>query len=71
MMYAFSPGGCQHASIALPEFDADLANFLLTRGPYAWLGHGWMGCSQQYVILCHGFVSLLLPPSTVTATAFN
>ena len=24
----------------------DLANFLLIRGDYAWLGHGWQGCSQ-------------------------
>jgi hypothetical protein len=26
----------------------DLANFLLVRGPYAYLGHGWLGCSQTY-----------------------
>ena len=26
----------------------DLANFLLVRGPYAWLGHGWLGCSHEY-----------------------
>ena len=26
----------------------DIANFLLVRGPYAFLGHGWLGCSQQY-----------------------
>ena len=26
----------------------DLASFLLTRGPYSWLGWGWKGCSQQY-----------------------
>ena len=30
------------------DFEQDLANFLLTRGPYAWLGWGWKGCSQQY-----------------------
>ena len=24
----------------------DLANFLLIRGDYAWLGHGWQGCAQ-------------------------
>ena len=27
---------------------ADLANFLLIRGPYAYLGHGWKGCSRTY-----------------------
>ena len=26
----------------------DLANFLLIRGPYAFLGHGWLGCSRKY-----------------------
>jgi hypothetical protein len=25
----------------------DLAAFLLVRGPYAWLGWGWKGCSQE------------------------
>lgn len=24
----------------------DLTNFLLIRGPYAWIGHGWQGCGQ-------------------------
>ena len=28
------------------SFEQDLANFLLIRGPYAWLGHGWQGCDQ-------------------------
>jgi hypothetical protein len=22
----------------------------LTRGPYAWLGHGWLGCSREYEV---------------------
>ena len=48
MMYAFSPGVCGGSTAQLAEFDTDLANFLLSRGPYAWLGHGWMGCSQTY-----------------------
>ena len=26
----------------------DIANFLLVRGPYAFLGHGWLGCSRKY-----------------------
>ena len=26
----------------------DLANFLLIRGPYSWLGWGSKGCSQHY-----------------------
>lgn len=48
MMYAFGPGGCDASSVTLPEFEQDLANFLLTRGQYAWLGHGWLGCSREY-----------------------
>lgn len=32
----------------LPNLHHDLANFLLIRGPYAWLGHGWRGCSRSY-----------------------
>jgi len=48
MMYAFTPGGCQTDPSNLTEFDTDLANFLLVRGPYAALGHGWLGCSRKY-----------------------
>ena len=32
-----------------PQLKEDLANFLLIRGPYAYLGHGWLGCSHFYV----------------------
>ena len=28
----------------------DIANFLLIRGPYAFLGHGWLGCSREYQV---------------------
>ena len=31
---------------ALPAFHMDLASFLLTRGPYAWLGYSWVGCND-------------------------
>ena len=48
MMYAFSPGKCAMDPSALPEFEQDLAGFLLTRGPFAWLGHGWLSCSRTY-----------------------
>ena len=27
----------------------DLAAFLLTRGPHAYLGHSWRGCSREYL----------------------
>lgn len=50
MMYAFSPGGCRTDPSNLTEFDQDLANFLLVRGPHALLGHGWLGCSRQYAL---------------------
>ena len=48
LMYSFGPGGCQTDPSDLADFDQDLANFLLVRGPYAWLGHGWLGCSRDY-----------------------
>ena len=31
---------------AANAFSQDIASFLLIRGEYAWLGHGWQGCSQ-------------------------
>ena len=37
-----------HPSARNPNLIQDLANFLLTRGPYSWLGWGWKGCSQNY-----------------------
>ena len=38
------------AHLSLPPLHPapDLANFLLIRGPYAYLGHGWKGCSREY-----------------------
>jgi len=32
----------------LPAFEQDLATFLLVRGPYAWLGYDWVGCSKPW-----------------------
>jgi len=49
MMYAFTPGKCNMDPSTLPSFQQDLANFLLVRGPYAALGHGWLGCSRKYL----------------------
>ena len=49
LMYAFSPGGCSHVNPdALPDLVNDLANFLLVRGPFAYLGTAWVGCSRKY-----------------------
>ena len=48
MMYAFSPGGCECQTNNLYDLQQDLANFLLIRGDYGWLGHGWCGCSIEY-----------------------
>ena len=47
LMYGFSnrdPSLLNHTL-----FIADLSNFLLTRGDYAYIGHGWLGCSRNYV----------------------
>ena len=45
MMYAFNTKD----PAVLPEMRQDLANFLLLRGPYGYLGHAWKGCSRQYL----------------------
>ena len=37
MTYAFSPGGCKGDPGNLTYPEQDIANFLLVRGPYAWL----------------------------------
>ncbi len=50
MHYAFSPGGCGHDPSKLADPIADIANFLLIRGPFGYLGHGWLGCSQTYEV---------------------
>merc|ERR1712238_281027 len=43
MMYAF-----EGTPEALTQYMHDLVNFLLVRGPYAWLGHAWKGCSHVF-----------------------
>ena len=47
-MYGFAPGGCSGDPSHLADFDNDLASFLLIRGDYAYLGHGWLACSRTY-----------------------
>jgi hypothetical protein len=32
----------------LVHLKEDLASFLLIRGPFAWLGHGWISCDHEY-----------------------
>ena len=32
----------------LPAVNEDLAAFLIARGPYAFLGYGWIGCTTDY-----------------------
>ena len=32
---------------SLPYFEQDLATFLLVRGPYAWIGYVWSGCTDS------------------------
>eukprot|EP00912_Choanoflagellata_sp_UC4_P000772 UC4_evm2s485 len=48
--YAFSPGRCRTDPSHLTDPLQDIANFLLIRGPQAFLGHGWLGCSRQYSV---------------------
>lgn len=49
LLYAFSPGGDDRVhSPALPYLEQDVASFLLVRGPWAVLGHGWLGCNVNF-----------------------
>lgn len=47
---AFVMGLTDGASPSPPAVDEDLATFLLVRGPYAWLGTGWLGCNALPVL---------------------
>jgi hypothetical protein len=46
LFYGFTGQGCSSFNLTAPE--QDIANFLLIRGPYAWLGYSWNGCSKDY-----------------------
>jgi len=49
LLYGFSPGSCTGVDPAdLTEVDQDIANFLLIRGSYAYIGIGWVGCGRSY-----------------------
>ena len=50
MQYSFSPGGCKGDPGNLTSPLQDIVNFQLVRGPYALLGHGWLGCSREYQV---------------------
>merc|ERR1711907_722778 len=43
-------GGPSLGASRTPSPTQDIANFLLIRGPYAFLGHGWLGCSREYEV---------------------
>jgi hypothetical protein len=47
IMYSFMKNA-NGSPVPLPNFSEDLASFLLIRGPYAWLGYGWVGCDVNY-----------------------
>lgn len=44
LMVGFAPKG-KNPNGRAPNFLADLATFLLIRGPHAWIGHDFVGCS--------------------------
>ena len=46
----------------LTQGSQDLASFLLTRGPYAWLGYGWIGCTNSSVPGAGGSGAYAFPP---------
>ena len=41
-----------HDPFPLPAVVEDVAMFLLSRGPFAWLGHNWMGCTSIPPMSC-------------------
>lgn len=41
------PGWLWHLNGSLPYFEQDLATFLLARGPHAWIGYVWSGCTDS------------------------
>ena len=45
LMVPFAPEGGKSPDGRAPNFLADLATFLLIRGPHAWIGHPFVGCS--------------------------
>ena len=50
LMYELKAGeNCGRAfnATSLPGWQQDLANFLLIRGDYAWLGYSWLGCTSD------------------------
>lgn len=47
LQYSFSRNS-NGSPVPLPSFMQDLATFLLVRGPYAWIGYGWVGCNVEY-----------------------
>eukprot|EP01043_Picozoa_sp_COSAG02_P045961 COSAG02_NODE_4254_length_5581_cov_2.070595_4_plen_199_part_00 len=59
MMYSFTgvPG---ESVIEYANFEADVANFLLTRGPHAYLGHGWHGCSLDFSAAMKGTMGKII-----------
>ena len=71
MMYSFSPGRCGGDPGNLTDFDNDLAGFLLTRGNYAYLGHGWLGCSRNYEFPSALSVDYGVPTGLCAETADN
>jgi hypothetical protein len=46
--YAFVQQWTNATQRPLPAVSQDIAAFLLLRGPYAWIGSGWIGCVTDY-----------------------
>ena len=44
-----APGAPSGPYAGVVDLKEHLASFLLMRGPYAWIGFAWVGCSQPYV----------------------
>ena len=71
LMYGLSPGFCTGNPANLTDFDNDLASFLLIRGEYGYIGHGWLGCSRTYDFPPELSVDYGIPTGLCSETAEN
>jgi hypothetical protein len=72
LLYGMSPGSCTGTDPShLTLVDEDIANFMLVRGPYAYIGTGWSGCGKvfEYPASFHTYGDMGAPAGLCAETA--
>jgi len=69
VQWTLNNSSAPHKTSPLPQPDLDLAFFLTVRGPYFWLGYGWVGCSVPYDYPASLAVDYGSPTGTCSETA--